>query len=86
MLDDDGETVLIDQPEAIRGLENSAGLAWDHHIPSQPGETADFKAGSAAMGHGWVSEAINLANAVDFKMDIVLCPAGPKGYFHRDPP
>ena len=82
VLSDDGQTVLIDQPEAIRGLEYLVSLTWDHHIAPQPGEGADLKNGTAAMTYAWGSESINLANSVNFEIDLVMFPAGPKGYFH----
>jgi len=82
VLGDDGKTVLIDQPEAIRGLEYLVSLTWDHHIAPQPGEGADFKNETAVMTQVWVSESINLANSLNFEMDLVMLPAGPKGYFH----
>ncbi|MGI6610123.1 MAG: ABC transporter substrate-binding protein [Limnochordia bacterium] len=76
--------VVVDSPEATRGLQLFADMRWTHHIAAQPGEPSSFVRGTQALDHQWVSEAPNIYNSIrnTFTIDMVTMPSGPAGRFH----
>lgn len=73
---------LLDQPEAVAGLEFLRSLIWEHRV-AEVG--SDFSQGTAAMGTEWGSCCIQRVMAAvqdQFRWNIGPLPVGPTGKRH----
>ena len=80
----DWSRMVLDQPDAVAGMQDLADLRWKYHCAPTPSDGAlaafSFESGKLAMSWDWSGMSPKYRKTVkSFDWDIAPVPSGPKG-------